>query len=335
MCRTTYSRAPLTRISFLPYTIAFHDHPANDDEPSHSPPTAAARQSRRASAIELGQKRGSQVSLLAGPTTPQTPAAALTDDFFASKFGPESQKLLFARPGDPRSVVHSDAHVPDWGEQAVFNQPRSRAGPLPSNSILDFAKAQDELIEQKRRQQQRRKQLSSPPSRSSRNQSRAQSHDRGYEGKPWTVEPAIHQNGGLTNAIRSASNEEGVGTTWIGTVGFPTDSLSQNLKEDIDDKLLNEHESVVVYVSEGRRGEGRFSEEATAWIEKCWRQLRSEADNVMLFKQAQPSSSHKHAPQTNFVVNHGILLHKSSCWSAFKLSSSPTLPEPCSKRLAI
>lgn len=237
-------------ISFLPYTIAFHDHPANDDEPSHSPPTAAARQSRRASAIELGQKRGSQVSLLAGPTTPQTPAAALTDDFFASKFGPESQKLLFARPGDPRSVVHSDAHVPDWGEQAVFNQPRSRAGPLPSNSILDFAKAQDELIEQKRRQQQRRKQLSSPPSRSSRNQSRAQSHDRGYEGKPWTVEPAIHQNGGLTNAIRSASNEEGVGTTWIGTVGFPTDSLSQNLKEDIDDKLLNEHESVVVYVSD-------------------------------------------------------------------------------------
>lgn len=133
----------------------------------------------------------------------------------------------------------------DWGAQAIFNQPKSRAGPLPSGSILDFAKVHDEL-ERKRRDAKARGKRPSPTARASR----AGSHDRSYENKPWTVEPAIQGNGGLTNAVRAAVDSGEIEVSWIGTVGFPTDSLPETLKEDIHDSLVTNHDSEVVYVSD-------------------------------------------------------------------------------------
>lgn len=170
-------------------------------------------------------------------------ATGSSEDIFITKnASADSQKLLFAKPGDPRSLVRSDPSVPEWGTQAVFDQPRYRAARLPSGSILDFAKVHDELAARKYRAISRK--TRSPHSHAT---SRAQSKDRGYEGKSWTVEPAIHGNGGLVNAIRSAVSAGSVDATWVGTVGFPTDELPESLKEDICDKLLNEHDSVVVF----------------------------------------------------------------------------------------
>ena len=227
---------------FLPFTVAFHNPPSSTRRPS-SPDPLQPNRLRKTSSIEL-PARQSTTSLFHGPTPPATPAIQANEDFFASRQR-VAERLAFGKPGDPRSLVHSDAHVPDWGAQAIFNQPKSRAGPLPSGSILDFAEVHEEA-EKKQRQDARKAKRSSPPSR----QSRTGSHDRSFEGKEWTIEPAVQGNGGLTNAIRAGAEENDLEIQWIGTIGFPTDSLSNELKEDIHDKLSGDHDCEVVYVSD-------------------------------------------------------------------------------------
>ncbi|KAF2769324.1 hypothetical protein EJ03DRAFT_336372 [Teratosphaeria nubilosa] len=190
-------------------------------------------------------QRLSAASLLAGPTTPGTPGVRNADDFFGIQAG-DASKLLVSRPGDPRSLMRSDATVPEWGKQAIFNQPRSRAGPLPSGSILDFAKVHEEL-EQKRQDARRRSTKRSPHGRPSR----AGSMDRGYEGRPWTVERAIQGNGGLNAAVAAAEDNGDMDINWIGTLGFPTDALADTVKEDIRDKLISdEYKTEPVFVSD-------------------------------------------------------------------------------------
>lgn len=197
----------------------------------------------------------SALSLLNGPTPPETPGLhhAATEDIFTPGVN-DAAKRLFARPSDPRSLLRSDAHA-EWGSQAIFNQPRSRAGPLPSASIQDFAKVYDELKEQQERQRRKRAKRTARASPHNAFSSRSGSSERGFEGKTWTVEPAVHGNGGLVNAIRQVSetspdNDQLLDTTWIGTLGMPTDALPESTKHDIHDKLLNDYQSEVVYCSD-------------------------------------------------------------------------------------
>ena len=64
------------------------------------------------------------------------------DDFFTP--GQPSAASHFPKPSDPRSLVRSDAHVPEWGGSGLFfNQPQSRADPAPPDTILEYAKAQE------------------------------------------------------------------------------------------------------------------------------------------------------------------------------------------------
>ena len=156
---------------FLPHTLSFHER--KQDERSSSPPPAPQIGQRRSLTLTDLPKRASTTSLFIGPTPPLTPNAA-AEEFF-NQFATEAQRRHFAKPGDPRSLVRSDAEVPEWGLGQVYHQPRSRAGPLPSGSILDFAKVHEEL--QQRKQRDAKKKLRSPPpSRASR----APSRERGY-----------------------------------------------------------------------------------------------------------------------------------------------------------
>jgi trehalose-phosphatase len=180
-------------------------------------------------------------SLLQRDTPPRTPGKNDGEELFA-QFGPESQKRL--TPGGAR-LMRSDVHLPEWGKQAIFNQPKSRAGPLPSGSILDFSKVYDDLQRQRARAQGSK---SSPRSRA---HSRPGSPgDGSFANKTWTVEPAIQGNGGLTNAAREASTTTDFDLTWVGTVGFPTDSIPDSVKEDIEDTLHNEHNASAVFVKD-------------------------------------------------------------------------------------
>ena len=186
------------------------------------------------SAISLASS-ASAPSLFTGPAPPLTPSAAYGDIFL--EHVTEKRQL--------GQLVRSDAESPEWGVP-IFNQPRSRAGPVPSRSILDFGK--EETKHKKLRDSKHH--VMSPPG-ASRAQSGAPSSDRAYEEKTWTVEPALQGNGGLTNAMRSAAAaSSGFNIAWIGTLGFPTDALPQTVRDHVNDLMLNEHNSEVVYVQD-------------------------------------------------------------------------------------
>ena len=210
---------------FLPNTISFAELPPKERRSS----SVFAPSNRVSSAVDL-TSRLSQVSLFNGPTPPLTPALqAYNNEEFFPRTARETMAATTNNKEDApkrphharfgsRALIHSEVYVPDWGSPA-FNQPRSRAGPLPSASIQDFAKVYEELKESEERQQHRfaKKGRSkvSPPAYGSRNTS----SERGYEGRDWTVEPAIHGNGGLFNAISEACDDnEDLDITWIGTV---------------------------------------------------------------------------------------------------------------------
>jgi len=222
----------LTCNSFLPVTINFHE----DKDRRPSPPARVA--SNQGLSYEL-PNHASAPSLLRGHTPPRTPMPDKAEELF-SQFGAESSGLhSAATPGNTR-LMRSDVHLPEWGQQAIFNQPKSRAKPFPSNSILDFSQTYDELLRQRHKV---------PP------RSRAQSHagspnENAFKNKTWTVEPAVQGNGGLTNAAREAADQAGFDLTWVGTVGFPTDSIPDSIKEDIEDKLHNDHNSSAVFVKD-------------------------------------------------------------------------------------
>lgn len=213
-----------TLYSFLPNTVNFKDEVPPTPMGPRSPPSQLNK--RAHSSIDL-PSRQSTLSLLGGQTPPMTPALqrAEHEAFFTP--GIDEQKRHLLRPGDPRSLLRSDTHA-EWGAPGVFNQPKSRAGPLPSSSIQDFAKAYENIKQQEEkanRKQSRRVTRPSP----AQSKSRGGSSDHGYEDKTWTVEPAIHGNGGLVNAIREVTDEtddDRSDTTWIGMLYLFLDDLN-------------------------------------------------------------------------------------------------------------
>ncbi len=263
----------LTPLSFQPYTLRFYDK--EDARPS-SPETVRTREGPVANAqsqldgqkssenvpacdspvaeeqAQLGAQKSSTVklptrpsttSLFNGPTPPLTPTAAAQEFFFplatsdSTKSGRRPSKQL----GDPRSLARSE--IDEWAQGPVLGQPRSLAGPLPSGSILDFAKEYERQV-----QLNEAKKKTHPPPRS-RSPPRT-SHERGFETKCWAIEDAILGNAGLVNAVRSAADTEGIDVSWIGSLGFPTDALPAATREAIRDHMLNEYQSSVVYLTD-------------------------------------------------------------------------------------
>jgi len=227
--------------SFLPYTVDFHDTAGQPGAPPRpvSPVRPASRS--EASSNALGQ-----ASLFAGPnpTPPRTPAANADLVEFFSQLQP-SASTHFPKPHDPRSLVRSDSHVPEWGSGVFFNQPRSRAGPPPPDDILEYTK-REELPEGNRSRSVRFK-----PSPKGVRRPRSTSGERQPWRSEWTVEPAVQGNGGLANAVRAATNAGDLGDViWVGTVGFPTDSLEEATKTEIYEKLEAEYDALPVYVSD-------------------------------------------------------------------------------------
>lgn len=241
----------LTVALFLPNTVNFQEEEPQPRNGHRSPPFQLKQ--RNSSTTTLPTNK-SVTSLLSSATPPSlTPgslqqASLANEEFFTP--GIDAQKRHLLKPGDPKSLLRTDTHT-EWGSNNVFNQPRSRAGPLPSASIQDFAKAYDDIRQQDERRQKQQRRVAKP-SQKVRFNPRGGSSERGFAGKTWTVESAIHGNGGLVNAIRETldQNDDRTDTTWIGTLGFPTDALSESVKDEITDKLINDHQSHVVYCSD-------------------------------------------------------------------------------------
>jgi trehalose 6-phosphate synthase/phosphatase len=247
---------------FLPYTIDFHDLPTE----ARNTPT------NHGLGLQDGAADGQTTASLFTPQNPpKTPQAIDQLGFFVQH--PPTPATHFPKPHDPRSLVRSDSHYADWGSTRLFfNQPRSRAGPLPPDTILQYQRAleQQQHLQQQQQQQQdrQRKALAdtrqqqshgaghtprrrrSPRSSGSR-PSPSESGDSESWQAEWTVEPAVEGNGGLANAVRAASNAGTIGDFfWVGTVGFPTDALGKGMKDDIHDRLESDYNALAVYVSD-------------------------------------------------------------------------------------
>lgn len=226
---------------FLPYTVDFNESKTSHPSPTGPTPTKLKDVGRKASLNSIHSKHEEQpISLLKKePPThisiPKTPFRVQEyEDFFTP--GLPSAASHFHKPSDPRALVRSDAHVPEWGPSALFNQPRSKADPAPPDTILEYAKAQERAQAQKARMKGPR------------------THSPGVDPRwatDWTVVPAVQGNGGLSNAVRAAIDNECItDVLTIGTIGFPTDSLDEDKKTEIYEKLEEEHQALTVFVSD-------------------------------------------------------------------------------------
>jgi trehalose 6-phosphate synthase/phosphatase len=67
----------------------------------------------------------------------------------------------------------------------------------------------------------------------------------------WAVKAAEQGHGGLQNAIHAAE-EAGVlqSKIWVGTLGMPTDSLMETIRNVIDETLKDDYDSLTVFVSD-------------------------------------------------------------------------------------
>lgn len=173
---------------------------------------------------------------MTGPTPPETPAADVDhEEFFAQNIDPQ-RKLL------PKQLTApNEPHSPGWGKGRLFNQPTSRASSPPPASILSHNKTIEKAT-----------QLGRAGVRQPQTGEQSETHDRVFANAEWTVEPADQGNGGLRNAVDAAVR---TGTLhdklWVGTLGMPTDALEDTQqKQDIEDKLATEHDSLTVFVKD-------------------------------------------------------------------------------------
>lgn len=233
---------------FLPYTVDFHETKSNPASPPRPAPPKPNLSDigRQPSSTSIKNVRPvshhaeQPQSLLkrAPPSNPQLPKTPMRmvehEDFFTP--AQPSAATHFPKPADPRSLVRSDAHVPEWGASGLFfNQPMSMAEPAPPDTILEYAKAQERAQAQKERMKS--------------------AHDKPATDPRWTADysivPAVQGNGGLTNAVRAAQDKNGINDViWVGLIGFPTDSLNEDKQTEIYEKLQEEHDALTVFVSD-------------------------------------------------------------------------------------
>lgn len=174
-----------------------------------------------------------------GPLT-LTPGAITEEALNADPFDSDSRRnsRTLTLPAVQHRLTHGDADVPEWGSSTpLYKQPRSRAGPLPSKSVTDFRKLSKQALDER---------YGAPSKKVSH---KAPSSGAG-EYEQWTIKPAIRGNGSLINAMRAATTENGTHVSWVGTLGSPTDALPDKTKLAIQNKLANDYDEEIVYVSD-------------------------------------------------------------------------------------
>lgn len=148
---------------------------------------------------------------------------------------------------DLHRLTESEPHSPAWGSTSSFVQPRVQTIPSPSPSILKHAESippQDPLREHTARNIEALKvqQGETKP---------GHSRSVSFSKAEWTIEPAEQGNGGLRNAVLSATDAGFLGDkTWVGTLGMPTDALNPHTKAAIAERLEDEHDSLTVFVDD-------------------------------------------------------------------------------------
>ncbi|KAJ5338026.1 Trehalose-phosphatase [Penicillium brevicompactum] len=236
---------------FLPYTVNFHvdnsrNHRTPVNPPSANPTVDGITPIPQAAASLFGQaKPGKTPGLTPGATTDH-------ERIFASNVAQaEQDKSGYPFPAsveDNRLLTESEGHSPAWGATTSLNQPKPQATLSPDPSILKHLDPHPakESVPQR-----------APPAQPAATYTglrKASVANRkvSFSKAEWSIETAEQGNGGLRNAVRSATDagvlEE---MMWVGTLGMPTDALAKWTRRDISEKLEDEYESLTVFVNDG------------------------------------------------------------------------------------
>lgn len=172
-------------------------------------------------------------------------------------FGPQldvsSPALHFASPRHSRILSRIEAYVPEWGRAHIFNQPKSAATLAPPPTILGYAIAQKQLATNEMDHVDDTKSFRALRE-SSIDQIVVPTYERhkGVSRSAWTIEPAIQGNGPLSNALQSAVDSGLLkdGLHHFGTLGFPTDSLSNPKRQEIAECLESNYDAHAVFVKD-------------------------------------------------------------------------------------
>lgn len=198
-------------------------------------------------ALSLFENRG---NVVANPGL--TPGATTEDErIFLANAEKEPSAYPFPKDAnDLHSLRESEAHSPKWGATTTFVQPKAQPPPPPSPSILKHqaSEAASQPPQKAKKQSSGIEALKEEERANRPGQGRSMSFSKA----DWTVEPAEQGNGGLRNAVRSATEAGFLGEKiWVGTLGMPTDALKEHVKAGIAEKMEDEHESLTVFVKDG------------------------------------------------------------------------------------
>ncbi|EWC46257.1 hypothetical protein DRE_04428 [Drechslerella stenobrocha 248] len=221
----------------LPYTINFHV-PEKEDERGRKQGSGQRPPILR---VQTGNETtGGLIQSLASrigsrqPSPPPTPPIKNADEIFFAK----APTAGIATPG---TAVHENAIPPKL--KRALTQPTSRAASPPPRGILESKRGVPAPADQLQAVSGAPRQIPIPKRKAT-----LTDQSQLFASADWTVEPAERGNGGLRNAVNAALEAGGVEeVTWVGTVGMPTDALSENIKAAIEDKLRDEYESLAVF----------------------------------------------------------------------------------------
>ncbi|KAJ5747231.1 uncharacterized protein N7511_008927 [Penicillium nucicola] len=241
---------------FLPYTVNFHVNNGRHRSPPIGPPSAnpaidgispVPTNTNTNTAASLFEKNDpiKKPGLTPGATTDY-------ERIFASSVAQaEVAKSGYPFPApaesEPQLLTESEGHSPAWGSTTSLMQPKAKPLVSPSPSIL---KHQDPPVAKEPVSSRAPNAQPTPPS----GQRWTQFANRkvSFSKAEWTIETAEQGNGGLRNAVRSATDAGFLDQMmWVGTLGMPIDALAKYTWKDIVEKLENEYGSLTVGVSDG------------------------------------------------------------------------------------
>ena len=216
----------LTAGRYLPKTINFH---LGEDAPKIVPVEPKAQSATPNLIQSLASKLGSRQ-----PSPPSTPAGEVAGENFFLKSAIQTSSAVLGL------AVTAISSRPAPSRQ--LTQPRSRASSPPPSNILQarpgFKKEPDiEAVSG-----------APKPHRVIRRQPSVKDQAELFKKADWTVENAEKGNGGLRQAIRAAEATKAVAdVTWVGTLGMSTDILEDQMKQQIEEKLRDEHDCLPVF----------------------------------------------------------------------------------------
>ncbi|KAL3463784.1 glycosyltransferase family 20-domain-containing protein [Aspergillus heterothallicus] len=239
---------------FLPYTVSFRS-PESPQGPALE--TLAEKQTQPEPvsatpnpAVSLFEKRNeaSNVGLTPGATTDHE--RIFTTDLKEADV--HQSEYPFPKSGtyDNHSLTESEAHSPAWGVRTALNQPKPQSAFAASPSILKHQQMAPPSGATSVKKEPAP--ASQPPISHMRKPSRAL-HTRkpSFSENEWMITTAEQGNGGLRNAVRSAAESGQLeDKVWVGTLGMPTDALTESTKAAISEKLEGEYDSLTVDVND-------------------------------------------------------------------------------------